>query len=690
MSTVYYVAANGDDNAQGTREEPFLTIKKAQEEVRRLIQNGMNQDVAVWIRGGLYELESPLQFDDRDSGSDSCLIRYASFPGEEAIIAGGKRITGWTPFKGRVWSAKLDAGLDFHTLYADGKRIQQARLPAVGYFETTSLIEQDHEQANKSGIRYRTEDLPAHYDLTSAQVFVWPGEGEWNWFSETKPVASVHTDEQLLLFESPSIWPIGAGSRYYIQGSLDFLQAPGQFHLDSAANTLYYFVQDGVTDPNEQIIIAPRITRLLEINGKSANEPVRNLQFAGLRLTCTDFFREYRMMNDNVEQEAHREGLIYCNHAEHIQIADCRLEQSGTCGIYLDRYAKNITIDRNVISHFGYMGISLNGFAPGAGPFNSADASFTNGYHTITNNRIENGGQLVGHGCGILLYQSGHNQIKHNIIANMPRYGISMKGLRHKAMPSELYSIPVTWENHWDFLHSKNNFIAYNDISEVMTDSQDGGLIEAWGVGRGNVIHSNYLHDSGIHFSFGFGIYLDDAADDFTVTNNVITRLYSTGEGKLWMLIFSKGIGNRIFNNLLAQNPAAISAIGSQEMADEENKDIEIARNIIYNSGYLYYFVNYSDARFASADRNLYWNNGAPCKIAGCLPLTASGDDVLGREEYGWAQWRSLANGKYDEETLHEDPSFLLAEKADYRLQPKSPAYLLGWSDIEFDKIGPQ
>lgn len=692
MTTVYYVAANGNDHAQGSLDDPFLTISRAQKEVREQLKNGISQDLAVYIRGGLYELDYTLSFDERDSGRDGCPIHYSSFPGEKAVIVGGRKLTGWTPHKGSIWCTRLDGSLSlpFHTLYADGKRVHQARLPAAGYFETEMSHDQHDEKTNRQGIRYHPDHLPVHYDYSGTQVFVWPGEGEWNWFSETKPVASINKADQQLLFENPATWPIGAGSRYYIQGSLDFLQAPGQFHLDSASNMLYYFIPDGVTDPNEQTILAPTVQRLLEINGKSAGEPVQNLCFSGLTFSCTDFFREYRMMDDNVEQAEHREGLVYINHAEHIQISACKLTQAGSCGIYLDRYSKNITLDGNDIRHFGYIGISLNGFAPGTGPFTSPDASFTNGYHTITNNRIEAGGELVGHGCGILLYQSGHNNITNNLIANMPRYGISMKGLRHKAMPAELYGLPVTWENHWEFLHSKNNYIAYNDISRVMTDSQDGGLIEAWGAGRGNILHSNYLHDSGIHFSFGFGIYLDDAADDFTVTNNVISSLYSTGQGKLWMLIFSKGIGNRIKNNLLVSNPDAISAIGSQEMAGEENKLIDIACNIVYNSGYLYYFVNYSDERFAAADRNLYWNNGKPCEIAGCLPLFSNQKDALGREEYAWEQWRTLAQGKYDGETVIGEPHFMLPEEADYRLRSGSPAYRLGWTDIEFEKIGPK
>jgi len=690
MTTNYYVAPNGNDNAHGSLDDPFLTIQRAQEKVREQIKDGMSHDVAVFLRGGLYELDAALTFDERDSGRDRCHVQYTSFPGEKAIIAGGKQITGWTPYKGKVWSAKLDSGMPFHTLYADGKRIHQARLPAVGYLETGGPLAHLDVKDNKQGIYYRLEDLPSHYDYSGTQVYVWPGEGEWNWFTETKAVASMNVERQHVIFESNATWPIGTGSRYYIQGSLDFLQAPGQFHLDSTSKTLYYFVPEDVSDPNEQTIIAPTVKRLLAINGKSPQEPVQNISFIGLTLACTDFFREYRMMDDNVEQAEHREGLIYMNHAKHIQISSCKLQQSGSCGIYLDHYTNDITIDGNDINHLGYIGISLNGFAPGTGPFTSPLASYTNGYHKITNNRIENGGELVGHGCGILLYQSGNNEITNNLIANMPRYGISLKGLRHKTMPTELYGMTVTWENHWDFLHSRNNFIAYNDISNVMTDSQDGGLIEAWGVGRGNVIHSNYLHDSGIHFSFGFGIYLDDAADDFTVTNNVISGLYSTGEGKLWMLIFSKGIGNRIKNNLLVANPDAIAAIGSQEMADEENKHIDICCNIIYNSGYLYYFVNYSDERFTASDRNLYWNNNKPCKIAGCLPLLASGEDCLGRQEYSWDQWRMLAQGKYDGQTLLAEPLFLHAAEANYRLSLDSPAYQLGWTDIEFEKIGPK
>lgn len=684
-----YVAPHGNDDNDGSEEAPFLTISQAQVRVREEIRDGMSADVIVYIHGGLYEIHTPLRFDDRDSGRDGFLVRYRNFPDEKPVLVGGYAITGWEKHSNTVWKAKAESRYPFQTLYADGRRVLKARFPEKGYFHT------DGESESKSDeIRFRPGDIPEDIRLENAQVFVWPGEGEWNWFSETKAIRRIDHDARALVFGSPATWEIGAGSRYYIQGSLAFLRSPGQFYLDEEAGVVYYWplpgegIHEGDSPPVR--IIAPTVTRLLELKGSDPRHRLRNLEISGLILSCTDGAREYRMMADNSEREEHREGLIYVENAAGVSITGCSIRNSGTCGIFLDRHARNVVISDNEIDHVGYVGVYASGYAPGEGDFTSAETSYTNKGHAITNNLIAHGGQLIGHGCGILLFQSGDNDVSRNRISHMPRYGISMKGLRYGGMPEKLYGIAVTWENHWDFLHARNNRIAYNDISHVMEDSQDGGLIESWGPGRGNGIHGNRLHHSGIHFSFGFGIYLDDASDDFTVSNNVLDHLYSTGEGKLWMLIFSKGIGNRIRNNLLVDNPQAISAIGTQEMAGEANKHVIVEGNLICNSGEnLYYFVNWDEERFTVADRNLYWRNGEPCRIAGELPLTAIKSDALGRGEYDWEQWRLLLEGKYDGDSRIADPLFVNAEAGDYRLRNESSAYKLGWRDIEFDKIGP-
>ena len=63
-----------------------------------------------------------------------------------------------------------------------------------------------------------------------------------------------------------------------------------------------------------------------------------------------------------------------------------------------------------------------------------------------------------------------------------------------------------------------------NDISRFMLDSEDGGVFYCQGGGRGNVVDHNLITDYGNETSGGIGIYLDDRADYFTITNNIVAQ----------------------------------------------------------------------------------------------------------------------------------------------------------------------
>lgn len=678
----------GNDAGNGSLASPFRTISAAQEAVREALRRGQTGEITVFL-GGTYEVNEPLRFGCEDAGGEHCRVTYRNAEGETPVLLGGMVLSGWEDWRDGIWRTPLPPGVRFQTLYADGERVHKARLPASGYFESLAAP----EGRGREGIIFKEGDLPEMLNTEGLQMFVWPGEGEWNWGSETIPVQRVDAISRWIELLRSSTWGIGEGSRYFLQGSLGFLREPGQFHLDEVAGMLYYRPKQGT--PMEQNVIAPAVLRLIEICGETESRQVTGLSIQGLTLSCSDFYEDYRMMRnepgmDNLEPDEHRNGLIYIREASDIEISSCVIRESGTCGIFLDRSAQRITLAANRIEVFGHTGVYASGYAPGEGRFAEAEAANQNKGHLITSNWIRYGGELVGHGSGIVLYQCGECDISHNLISNMPRYGISLKGQRHQLMPSSLWGTALTWENHWGFLFTRNNRIRYNDISEVMTGSQDGGLIESWGIGRGNVIHGNRLHHSGIHFSFGFGIYLDDASDDVEVTHNVLDHLYSTGEGKLWMTIFSKGIGNVIRNNLMVDNPLAINAIGSQEMVGEANRDITVENNIIADSGHLYCFVNWSPERFRSADRNLFWRGGEACRVTGELPAEAVGSNEVWGNEYEWETWRSILEGKYDTGTLLTIPDFVDALAGDYRLHPSSPAYKLGWKDIDFSLIGPR
>ncbi|TCM95869.1 parallel beta helix pectate lyase-like protein [Paenibacillus sp. BK033] len=685
-----YVSALGKEHGDGTKEKPFRCIREAQTAVRSRLKKGAAGGITVIVGEGTYMLDEPLVFGIGDAGGERCPVTYRNAEGQTAELIGGRVLSEWKDAGNGVWTTEVPKGMRFHTLYADGARIPKARMPASGYYRSLPL-----EEDGRAGIGYKEADFPEFpYHSSGAeglQIYVWPGGGEANWFAETIPVAGMK--EGKILFKRPSCWEIGEGSRYYLQGSLAFLREPGQFHLDEAAGVLYYRPRNG--SPLHERVVAPAIGRILHIQGDRDAERVAGLTFSGLTFACTDFAEDFRMMReepgmDNAEPDENRNGIIYMRNAHGIEISDCVIRNSGTCGVYLDRSVEGVRLLRNRIERVGHTGIYASGYAPGEGAFRNCLAAYRNREHLIADNIIADGGELVGHGSGIVLYQSGDNEIAHNRITNMPRYGISMKGLRFQRMPQELWGMHVTWENHASFLFTRNNVIRYNDLSNVMTDSQDGGLIESWGIGRGNKIHGNRLHHSGIHFSFGFGIYLDDASNDVEVTHNLIDHLYRTGEGKLWMAIFSKGVGNRITNNLIANNESEC-AFGTQEMAGEKNRDIVIRSNIVSNSGYMYAHVNWSDERLYSADCNLYWRGGEPPFVTSEeLPYPAVGVSKVWGKLYAWEAWRSLADGKFDAQTINAPAEFVDEAAGDYRLLPTSPAYRLGWRDIDFSKIGPR
>ena len=50
----FYISPNGSDSNPGTYEKPFATVTRARNAVRTMISAGLNEDVTVIIRGGIY------------------------------------------------------------------------------------------------------------------------------------------------------------------------------------------------------------------------------------------------------------------------------------------------------------------------------------------------------------------------------------------------------------------------------------------------------------------------------------------------------------------------------------------------------------------------------------------------------------------------------------------------------------
>ncbi|MFC4777087.1 carbohydrate-binding protein [Paenibacillus sp. GCM10023252] len=669
--TELFVATTGSDTTgDGSMDRPYATVQKAKEVVRELT-SAMTSDITVQLRGGKYYQDSRLSWNEEDSGRNGHQVIYKSYVGETAEIVGGKPITGWTLDSGTgsnaIYRADVGTGAaPFYTLFENGVRAVMARTPNAGYL---------HAQASTSKatqITYQEGELPegAEADYTNAQVFDWPGdEAWWNWSSETRAVLGLDPGTNTITLEQGGLasgWQVQTGARYYVQGAKVLLDEPGEFYLDEQAGQLYYWPRHA--DIDQQEIVASADERLIELRGSAESSPVHDIVFEGLLIRGSDFSK-----NSSPTKNEPTEGLIYLENANQIELRGNRILGAGHAGIMLFHAAQHNRIEGNWIEDSGTFGIGLFGWALGEGGYSSAAESYVNKFNTITNNYIHHFGRLLGHGSGIQLFMSGDNDISHNEISKGPRYGISIKGANGAWFYGQTkYGAEVTEANFESYNHSRNNRIAFNDISDVMKDTADGGAFESWCPGTGNLIDNNRIHD--IYNLLGdkiMGIYLDDNSSHFKVTNNIIYGIHSV---EVWPMTI-KGTNNEVSNNIIADSDGVVDIY-----TGDLSKELIFTRNIMYRprpkSYNVYFSYQWSLDKIAQSDYNLIYHQGGGTTFRTDRFLDA-------------AEWKALSGGKYDQHSLiGADPMFQNAEQHDYTLKAGSPALQLGFVNINQSDIG--
>jgi hypothetical protein len=158
---VFYVSTDGSDSNPGTREKPFVSVEQAQRSVREKIATGLTQDITIRIRGGMYPLDKPLYFDDRDSGTGQYSVTYQAYPGETPIFSGGRQIglKRWTHVTGDLWTCEVpDVATGqwwFRDLYANNERQIRARYPNQDYsdhLEFTGYLKSEDEEFKNRGL----------------------------------------------------------------------------------------------------------------------------------------------------------------------------------------------------------------------------------------------------------------------------------------------------------------------------------------------------------------------------------------------------------------------------------------------------------------------------------------------------------------------------------------------------------
>jgi hypothetical protein len=83
--TTYYVSVSGSDNGSGTQSQPFASLQHAHD----LAKPGDT----IYLRGGVYNVSSTIKL--TQDGTAGAPITVESYPGEKAVIDGGRTTGGW-------------------------------------------------------------------------------------------------------------------------------------------------------------------------------------------------------------------------------------------------------------------------------------------------------------------------------------------------------------------------------------------------------------------------------------------------------------------------------------------------------------------------------------------------------------------------------------------------------------------
>jgi hypothetical protein len=694
---VLYVSPAGNDAwggklpapNDGKTDGPFATLERARDAVRAMKKAGPLPagGVSVQLRAGTYELKATFGLSAEDAGREGAPVVYQAYPGEKVVLTGGRSISGFVPYKGKILKADVAKqgfeGIRFLQLLFNGQRQILARYPNFdpknphgGGFayvdgQPLNMYKPLPGGENVRTIQCKKKDIRRWAHPEVGEVIIFP---RYNWNNVSARIASADPETGVITLakniadpnhpQSRSIRPL---DRFYVRNLLEELDSPGEWFLDTKTATLYFWPPAPLAGAT---VRAPVLDKLITI-GRNANYiQFRHFVIEGCDGTAIDI-----------------------RDADHCLVAGNTIHDTGGklawSAAVIIRGGKNCGVVGNDLYRICNDGIRLYSSKE------DRDMLTTTG-HYADNNYLHHIGELNGHGCGISLSGIGL-RVSHNLIHDTTRCGI--------------------------FGGGNNCVVEYNHIRHVNLETEDtGGYYVGgnWHI-RGHIIRYNYVHDvlgygrmgdtwTSPHFAWG--IYLDDDHSGAHVYGNIVARTTLGGSH------IHAGRDNVLENNIFIDHTkyqmqysghgkdhwvlprhrkeflAAMAKPAYQKAYPElVNADMDtiwqmtgnvFRRNIIAytNPKALLYQCGTRDGnRFAdnTSDYNLVWHAG--------LPITVGQHGMKDTpSRLTWEQWQEKG---FDTHSIAADPLFVDAAHGDYRLKPNSPAFKLGFKPIPVDKIGP-
>lgn len=608
MATIYVSATGNDNNTGLDASSSFKTLERALEAMRET--DGAD---TVYIGGGTYYVKDALQLTSADSGSS-----FIAASGEKVVISGGTPVTGWTEGANGVWTAHVDAE-DVQQFTINGEKQTESRYPDV-----------DPDDPVHGGWLWG-QDLPSGYDPQKSMAFdpsdypdgEQPKAGdkvtvftENGYSSEVLTVASVQGN--VMTFTTEANYDLGAASRYFV--SQDTPDNVGEWSYDAETQTISYKAPDGFTGEGG---VVSGDHSIFVVDGAD------NITFKDLTFTDTAS-KSGDPTTAAIEAHDATGLVIEGNHFTNVGV-----------GVALHGDSSGNLISGNSFEHTWSSAIAMTAGTSG---------------NRVTNNTVDHSNEVFVQYGSVDMQESAGNQIDHNTITNVPRFGIS--------------------EINYDPSNpSGGNTIEYNDIRHSGQQTPDTGAIYLFSAddsgADGSIIRYNNIvdtggtntKDGGFAEDWSSGIYLDNMASNAQIYGNFVQGTTFSG------ILIHGGSNNDIHDNTLVDN----GKYGVSTIVADDNP---ISGNEVYNN-----FIEVSEDGSNTIDTdqtdprlihdNVYYNpDGRDLTIAdvSLANFQRQGGDA-GSTETSQAGFVDEANG-------------------DYRFTSGSAAQAHGIDQVPFDSIG--
>ncbi|WP_030323788.1 RICIN domain-containing protein, partial [Streptomyces sp. NRRL B-3229] len=311
---------------------------------------------------------------------------------------------------------------------------------------------------------------------------------------------SIQDHEAGILFQRP--FPVLAdGSPLHFENAHEFLNEPGEFYVDTAAQTVYYKPRPG-EDMSTASVQAPTIKTLFDIKGTSLDSPVHDLRFSGITFSGTTWMEatdngylngqggNYNISADtsNHQYVGRPPAGVQAADADRVSFTGNTFTQMGATALDLSHGVHDSTVTGNLVYDIAGNGIMV-------GKFSDPTVEMHTVYNPPTSPAGEDAREVV-----------KNVTVKNNLINQI----------------GEDY--PGTAGIDAGFVNSTS----YNRIGNVMNRLCDSAAIYHLSNDPGTVINGNYVHDvlrtPTACGNAVAGLYTDEGSNNMTLSNNVLSQ----------------------------------------------------------------------------------------------------------------------------------------------------------------------